>query len=182
MKFVIGLLIGTLGILALASAKDFSWKPPKRSSYSAITQPSEPEQAVIVEQQIAPIKSVTIEPLDAEPAPKRAPQPVVQASVPVLTPDKTPLDSSLQEELPMEQSAAEPPAPPAMETAIVWKPFHSEVSADGFARRLSTQLGYPFRALREGPAKYYVVFDYDSQEQRELLRGQVEALIGFSAI
>ena len=69
-----------------------------------------------------------------------------------------------------------------LETAVVWKPFHSEVSADGFARRLSTQLGYPFRALREGPAKYHVVFDYGSEEQREMLRAQVKALTGFSLI
>ncbi|MEM7221215.1 MAG: hypothetical protein AAF515_22850, partial [Pseudomonadota bacterium] len=65
--------------------------------------------------------------------------------------------------------------------AVVWKPFHSRVSADGFARRLSTQLGTPFRTVKQGAAKYYVVFDYVEDAERELLRGQVASLTGFAA-
>ena len=44
MQFVIGLLIGTLGVLALASAKDYSWEPPKRSNFTTLAASVEAEQ------------------------------------------------------------------------------------------------------------------------------------------
>ena len=195
MKFVIGLLIGTLGVLALTSVKDFSWQPPKRSDFAEFAVPEDTLVAApIAESELPepPIKSVTIKPLPADPAPEKLPQPM---SVGQLT--EEPLaeariaEARIQEEPLTEQPVAENSLPTelltansdqALETAVVWKPFHSEVSADGFVRRLSTQLGYPFRALREGPAKYHVVFDYGSEEQREMLRAQVKALTGFSLI
>jgi len=183
MKFVIGLLIGTLAVLALASAKDFSWEPPKRSDFVekiALAEPASLSSSAPARPQI---KSVTIEPLQAEPEPERSPQPIVSSAMPKLAqPTQAPpaQPDTLAEEPVTAPVTKEPNE--TLETAVVWKPFHSEVSADGFARRLSTQLGYPFRALREGPAKYHVVFDYESQEQREMLRAQVEALTGFSLI
>ena len=69
---------------------------------------------------------------------------------------------------------------PTTEQAIAWKPFHSQVSAAGFARRLSTQLGFPFRAVRAGPAKYQVVFDYTDAAQRELLESQITSITGYT--
>ena len=202
MKFVIGLLIGTLGVLALASARDYSWEPPKRSNFTTLAASVEVEQEQEREQEREqklkqkagaaknlpvelpsvnpePIKSVTIEPLPAEPEPEKAPPPLGQAQITQSPPADETTELNLAESAPNQRVSAEDQA---LETAVVWKPFHSQVSADGFARRLSTQLGYPFRALREGPAKYHVVFDYGSQEQRELLRAQVEALTGFSSI
>ncbi len=64
--------------------------------------------------------------------------------------------------------------------AVVWRPFHSEVSANGFARRLSAQLGVDFYVRRQEAAVYHVVFDYTSPEERELLQSQIAALTGFS--
>lgn len=192
MKFVIGLLIGSLGVLALASVKDFSWQPPKRSNFAKVVVPSETinkvsEPVTQTEPTSPPIKSVTIEPLPADPAPEKPPLPmsVGQLAEAPLTQkpiEKAPVTEQpvVNEALPLEGLAVKDGQ--VLETAVVWKPFHSEVSADGFARRLSTQLGYPFRALREGPAKYHVVFDYGSEEQREMLRAQVKALTGFSLI
>ena len=82
-------------------------------------------------------------------------------------------------------------APPASEVALgvhaspssktIWEPFHSEVSATGFANRLSLQLGYPFQVTRDGPARYLVVFNYDSDEQRALLMRQIDTLTGYRA-
>ena len=63
----------------------------------------------------------------------------------------------------------------------VWAPFHSEVSATGFAKRLSLQLGYPFQVTRDGPARYLVVFDYNTDDERELLLQQIATLTGFRA-
>ena len=76
--------------------------------------------------------------------------------------------------------AAEPLPLESTEQAVAWKPFHSQVSAAGFARRLSTQLGFPFRAVRAGPAKYQVVFDYTDAAQRELLESQITSITGYT--
>ncbi|MEE8243736.1 MAG: hypothetical protein V3R27_01970 [Pseudomonadales bacterium] len=64
-------------------------------------------------------------------------------------------------------------------TAPVWEPFHSEVSATGFAKRLSLQLGYPFEVVKQAPARYLVVFDYASDAERKLLEQQVSVLTGY---
>jgi len=182
MKFVIGLLIGSLGVLALASVKDFSWQPPKRSDFAELavanaSLATESTSVAEMEPESPPIKSVTIEPLPADPAPEKPPQPLAEARTAEAPPIERAAPTDHLPPYQLDTNNAQP-----LETAVVWKPFHSEVSADGFARRLSTQLGYPFRALREGPAKYHVVFDYGSEEQREMLRAQVKALTGFSLI
>lgn len=162
---------------------------------SATKKPEAEAVAAELEPEPAPFRSVTIDPLPAEPLPEPAP---VIASAPApakqpatarksrLKPDR--LDTSVPTSTDVATKNAKTPPKAAqagaeeVTTAVVWKPFHSEVSATGFARRLSTQLGYPFRALREGPAKYHVVFDYETPQQRELLRQQVQALTGFSVI
>jgi|GEM_PF-3391868 len=158
----------------------------------------------------APVKSVTIEPLAAlppPPTPERspavAPDPVIAPTPVAAVPDEhrvveqppkqtfAPANESREHQQPLlapqlivDRTDPVVSATPGTraETAVIWKPFHSSVSAAGFARRLSTQLGYPFRSLREGPAKYHVVFDYESDAQRELLKEQVKALTGFSVI
>lgn len=79
---------------------------------------------------------------------------------------------------PIEVALPEVPAP-VTGTAPVWEPFHSEISATGFAKRLSLQLGYPFEVLKQGPARYLVVFDYESDAERSLLQQQIAALTGY---
>jgi hypothetical protein len=63
-------------------------------------------------------------------------------------------------------------------SVAIWQPFRSAMSAEGFARRLTAQLGYPFYVNRNGPADYRVQFDYDSDAQRALLQRQVVELTG----
>lgn len=172
MKFLAGLLIGATLTLMVASLIDYRWEPPSRMARDTGTLASDIPQVQnndrLPEPEPAPIRSVTIAPLPAEPAPLPAP---AIAAVPEMAMERD-----------TEQVLEPVIAPAAVETAVIWKPFHSEVSATGFARRLSTQLGYPFRAQREGPARYHVVFDYDTEQQRELLHSQVTALTGFDAI
>lgn len=62
----------------------------------------------------------------------------------------------------------------------VWRPFHSQLSAKGFARRLSLQLGYPFEVIKADAAEYLVVFAYEDEAQRDLLSAQVTELTGFT--
>ncbi len=198
MKFIIGLLIGSIGVLAAVTVADYSWEPPSRSDFvkapvattSVATEPEPKEPEPTMREAISAlepevIRSVTVDPLVTEPlAPEPlAIEPLAAEPEPALTPlpglDAVPGRDVVEE---TEVAVTDLAVTPSEETAVVWKPFHSEVSAQGFARRLSVQLGYPFRALREGPATYQVVFDYSSDEQREVLRQQVEALTGFSVI
>lgn len=70
---------------------------------------------------------------------------------------------------------AQPTAPLASASAPVWVPFHSEMSASGFAGRLSRSLDHPFRVERRGPGRYQVVFAYrDDAQRRSLLRDAAE--------
>lgn len=62
----------------------------------------------------------------------------------------------------------------------VWRPFHSQMSAEGFAKRLSLQLGYPFSVVKVGAARYHVVFSYEDTAERDLLAEQLTALTGYS--
>ncbi len=58
----------------------------------------------------------------------------------------------------------------------VWVPFHSEMSARGFADRLSRSVHYPFEVQRRGPGRYQVVFGYaDDPQRRALLQSAAEA-------
>ena len=198
MKFIIGLLIGSIGVLAAVTVADYSWEPPRRSDFvkapvattSVATEPEPKEPEPTMREAISAlepevIRSVTVDPLVTEPlAPEPlAIEPLAAEPEPALAPlpglDVVHGRDVVEE---TEVAVTDLAVTPSEETAVVWKPFHSEVSAQGFARRLSVQLGYPFRALREGPATYQVVFDYSSDEQREVLRQQVEALTGFSVI
>lgn len=206
MKFVIGLLAGAVVTLLGATVlnaelrEDLSAALPPLSLNSAAavrrvdpaaftefarSEPAAPETAAPLDAAPEPIKSVTIAPLPPPVEPQRLPDPA-----PPL-PSLAPREPSLAAPSPVAKAAAAHQEPGTRKsdaarsepsTAVVWKPFHSEVSAKGFARRLSVQLGYPFRSLREGPARYHVVFDYESVSQRELLREQVKALTGFSVI
>jgi hypothetical protein len=73
---------------------------------------------------------------------------------------------------------ADPEAPGFADTAQVWTPFHSEVSARGFANRLSEQIEHPFAVERQGPGAYQVVFRYSSPGERDVVLAEVSALTG----
>lgn len=60
----------------------------------------------------------------------------------------------------------------------VWVPFHSEMSASGFAARLSASLDHPFRVERQGPRRYQVVFPYESEPERRALLAQAADATG----
>ena len=48
----------------------------------------------------------------------------------------------------------------------VWDPFHSELSANAFARRLERMTGLDYRVVRSGPARYEVAVAFGSEAQR----------------
>ena len=60
----------------------------------------------------------------------------------------------------------------------MWVPFHSEMSAAGFAERLSDSLDHPFRVERRGPGRYQVVFAYRREPERETLLAEAARATG----
>lgn len=60
----------------------------------------------------------------------------------------------------------------------VWVPFHSQMSAEGFATRLSQTLDHEFRVVRQGAGAYQVVFDAANADQRALIMAQVTEITG----
>lgn len=62
--------------------------------------------------------------------------------------------------------------------ASVWTPFHSQMSAEGFAARLSRQLDHDFRVERRAAGAYQVVFDAGTGDERDLLLTQIREITG----
>jgi hypothetical protein len=60
----------------------------------------------------------------------------------------------------------------------VWAPFHSEMSANGFAERLTSSLDHPFTVAREGPGRYQVSFRYRDERQRRTLLARAAEVTG----
>ena len=65
--------------------------------------------------------------------------------------------------------------------ATIWTPFYSEISASGFASRLSLALNQPFEVARSDAGRYSVTFVHDSVEDRDRVLDEVEALTGYRA-
>ena len=84
--------------------------------------------------------------------------------------------NSWQPQIYLEQSTPGVLAEPS--PAAVWEPFHSQMSAEGFAKRLSRELQHSFRVERQGAGAYQVVFDVNSQGERDLLLAQIAEITG----
>lgn len=115
-------------------------------------------------------------------APNLAEPPELQA-VPEMTAPRLPaladLDPPAAEQPPVADRESPENSPAAGSKVSVWRPFHSQLSAEGFARRLSMQLGYPFEVLKVDAAEYHVVFSYSDDVQRQTLSAQVLELTGY---
>ena len=71
-----------------------------------------------------------------------------------------------------------PPAPPARTWYAFWDPFHSEVSAHGFANRLALLTGLELRVTDDGPGRYRVAFAYAGEPDRRAAIAAIEARAG----
>ena len=79
------------------------------------------------------------------------------------------------------ESPEQIPEPVPNESAPVWVSFHSQMSAEGFARQLSDQFHHPFAVARQGPGDYQVMFDYGSIDERDALLDEIAAATGYRA-
>ena len=77
-----------------------------------------------------------------------------------------------------EAPAHGPDAAGGSRSQTVWVPFHSQMSAAGFAARLSESLGHPFDVERRGPGRYQVVFAYADEAERASLLEEAAAVTG----
>lgn len=103
---------------------------------------------------------------DVLPLPKLAASPAVTTTPTELARNISP--APILTELSQEQSA--------------WVPFRSEVSARGFAGKLSEQLARQFQVLRSGPGQYLVVFGYHSEAERAEVLAEIHALTGYTQL
>lgn len=69
-------------------------------------------------------------------------------------------------------------SPVGTDLAAVWPPFHSQMSAQGFAAQLSRELDHTFRVERQGAGSYQVVFDAESPSEREALLAEIAEITG----
>jgi len=74
------------------------------------------------------------------------------------------------------------PAPDADEPArqwhAFWQPFHSEISAEGFRRRLEGVTGLDYRVVSPRPGEYQVAFAYRDEAERQERLAAIEAATG----
>lgn len=67
---------------------------------------------------------------------------------------------------------------PLLVTTDVWLPFHSQMSAEGFAARLSRELDRPFEVERRGAGAYQVVLSGGSSAENAVILDRVAELTG----
>lgn len=115
------------------------------------------EEALDEQAAYAALESAALEPAPALPAP----EPVAESPA---------SDFWLEHALAAEQTshASQP----------VWVPFHSQMSAEGFATRLSQALDHEFRVVRHGAGAYQVVFDAQNADEQALIMAQVTEITG----
>lgn len=59
-----------------------------------------------------------------------------------------------------------------------WKPFYTEISARGFARRLETQTGLDYRVSKQGPGEYVVALSHTDEAELAAGLARIEAATG----
>lgn len=197
MRFLLGVLLGAALVLVVAdglSAQDWRQRAGAAAEHALtmlreLASPAAKRASTGIDVARAPVAPgpAAPDPEDREPAAlERAAAEPVAAESAVAEPAAQPvprLPEPLLPEPPPEPSrspvgAAPGLAQPASQSAPqpVWVPFHSRLSARGFADRLSASLDHPFRVERQGPGRYQVVFSYADEPQRQaLLAGAAQA-------
>ena len=208
MRFLIGIITGTALTLFIATAVDAPtkttlekirvhmeklWDGLIDSTSDSLfhVEAKEVDHQVIADHHPAPAESVS--PL-AEPAPALAP-PAELPPLELPMVGATPADAATAPQAPAQQPSPEPEAGALaglaartertlpteigeMPVASVWVPFHSQMSAEGFAARLSRELDHDFSVQRHGAGSYQVVFNATTSAEREQLLARIAEITG----
>jgi hypothetical protein len=191
MRFLIGIFTGTVVTLLVATAMDAPTHPILNNARDLaaagwdrlirVTSSSLFEQAEVA---VQPELTVT----EAATPPKQAPPPAAEQSALEPTPEQTALEPAPALSAP-EPVAESPSSEFWVESALtatrqhhanqpVWVPFHSQMSAEGFATRLSRALDHEFRVVRQGAGAYQVVFDAANADEQALIMARVTEITG----
>ena len=178
MRFLFGLTIGAMFTILVASVinepAQVVVNDIREAWHELVDKVRQSEQSVSATAEVLPeIEDAPLEDNSSQ----LASQPLPETAVAVEAPEILPIEQNVLTESSWSSSSYSSQS----SSAAIWAPFHSEVSATGFAKRLSLQLGYPFQVSKDGPARYLVVFDYKSDEERALLVQQVATLTGYRA-
>ncbi|NNF62101.1 MAG: hypothetical protein HKN06_12355 [Gammaproteobacteria bacterium] len=91
-----------------------------------------------------------------------------------------PAASAGQTDVPVTTAPGNPAIASDIEWFPVWDPFHSELSANAFARRLERITGLDYRVIRTDRARYRVAVGYASEEQRLAHVAAIEEATGLT--
>lgn len=183
MRFLLGLAMGAAVVLAAAEGLAGADWQVRLSALGDYLQHRIGQRAAAGPGSADPPRTAAESSTDREPAREpilRPPDPrqVESQHVESQRVESEPVEEPLPGPPPLEEVAdADPPMVPAEASSqAVWVPFHSQMSATGFAERLTETLDHPFRVERRGPGRYQVVFAYaDEPERQALLAQAVEA-------
>ncbi len=170
MRFLFGLIIGAVATVMLApkfgSLSPAAFAPIGEKLQAVAARVAEVSRAAdVVEIPAAEALAALPErATDALPLPKLAAAPAVTTTP--SEPAPAVFAAPILTELSQEQS--------------VWVPFRSEISARGFAGKLTEQLERPFQVLRAGPGQYLVVFGYQDEAERAEVLAQINAMTGYT--
>jgi len=189
MRFLVGLISGAALTLLLAqvlAAPDGRWDErgmalldgalaAARQALSDVpAEPSEPAQPNRPIDTDPPASEQRQEGLAGVEEPASQPIPRPPDPLPLVTEEDT---QRIVEEV---FESPQPPAEAVAETRshVVWVPFHSEMSANGFAQRLTAALDHRFDVERRGPGRYEVVFDYRNEPERDAVLSEAAQVTG----
>lgn len=186
MRFLLGLLMGAAAVVAGAQVLTSLEAPWAQRAVAALQRTGLALEARWRAPAAAP-RTEAASRTDVEVAPSAADAASAAAELPARQPlpkppdPEGPPDGAVGSPQPAAVHAPDPapaPSPPESGIARVWSPFHSEMSAAGFAERLSRSLDHPFSVERRGAGRYQVVFHYADEPEREALLAEAAAVTG----
>lgn len=207
MRFMLGLLIGAAMVLTLAQVLELRpaetvdwlrshWSASKATgafegaaaaSFAGGTDEADPppvERSTTADQDPGRSHSNEPYPIERDPV-ERDPverHPIEQAGLPAQIGDADQTDTHVAVASTgpeVTQTVADADADARVET--VWTPFYSQLSADGFARRMTGFTAHPFSVRREGAGRYQVVFAYTDEDERARVLSALATATGSEA-
>lgn len=218
MRFLLGVLLGGLATLGIATAVDAPtqslftggatmverggaawqdwWRVAGKRLFPAPARAPEPPVAVTFESEPTAPAEPSPTPV-APPAEERQPDAALDSAVEAEGPGAPePMEVFADAKSPAMQPLPESPSPEPVQIQalaaapnliaardaptreVVWVPFRSRLSAQGFATALTAKTEHPFEVERRGPGQYQVLFTYADRDQRDRLLQQVRSVTG----